>query len=164
MHPTAVRVRNSDRMMTNASVDQTGIRITFVDECQALVPFADISDLGGPDNLASLELPNPYELILKGRGAENVELPWDFVRHYCDPDFRAKDEAMGADGREALGRRIRQLRERAGVTQNDLAKAGELGRVTLARIERGVQSPRYDTLRSIARGLGCAVEDLLVDG
>ena len=163
MISTVVHVKNSDRIMTNARVDRTGIAVTFADERRGHVPFADIPELGGPDNLASLELPNPYEIVLNPHSGEAIELSWDFVRHYCDPGFRSIKEARGAHGREALGRRIRQLRKRAGMTQNDLARAGDFGRVTLARIEKGEQSPRFDTLQSIARGLRCPVEDLRVD-
>jgi DNA-binding XRE family transcriptional regulator len=148
--------------MTNANADRTGIQITFADECTGVIPFADIPEIGEFDNLAGLELTNPYQIVLNSLNGAAVELPWDFVRGYCDPAYRQKQEGFGARGRERLGKRIRQLRQSAGMTQQELASASELGRVTLVRIERGEQSPRYDTLQSIARGFGCAVEDLLI--
>ncbi|MCH9035730.1 MAG: helix-turn-helix transcriptional regulator [Chloroflexi bacterium] len=162
MNPNFVRVKNADRIMTNVNSDHRGIQITFADECTGLVPFSDIPEIGQLDNIARLDLPNPYQIVLSLHSGEVVELPWDFVRHYCDPTYRPKEEALGARGRQALGRRIRQLRERAGMTQQDLATAADIGRVTLVRVERGEQSPRYDTLQSIAMGLGCPLEELLL--
>lgn len=163
MNPITVHVTNADRIMTEADIDRKGIQITFADQCTGVVPFADIPEIGHFDNLASVTLPNPYEVVLNSHGGEVVELPWDFVRHYCDPTYRPKAEGTGARGREALGKRIRRLREGARMTQQALASAAGLGRVTLVRIETGEQSPRYDTLQSIAQGLGRPVEDVLVE-
>lgn len=162
MDPITVHVTNADRIMTIANADQRGIQTTFADGCVGLIPFADIPEIMKFGNLAGLNLPNPYEIVLISHSGETVELPWDFVRHYCDPTYRPREEGVAARGRQTLGKRIRQLRERAGMTQQNLASVAEIGRVTLVRIERGEQSPRYDTLQSIARGLGCPVEDLLV--
>ncbi len=154
-------VKNAERVMTHASVDQRGVEFTFADGRIGLVPFSDIPEIGELENLADIDLPNPYEVTLRSRAGEVVELPWDFVRHYCDEGYRARSEMEAKRGREVLGSRVRQARVKANMTQADLASASEVGRVTLARIERGDQSPRYDTLLSIARGLGCPVEDLL---
>lgn len=162
MNPIAVYVENADRMMTYANVDSQGIELRFADGRHGLVPFSDIPEIKEWDNLADITLPNPYEVILKSRTGEVVELPWDFVRHYCDDFYRPRVEALGARGRETLGNWLRQARERAGMTQESLAASAGIGRVTLARIESGDQSPRYDTLVAIANGLRCPIEELLV--
>ena len=49
----------------------------------------------------------------------------------------------------------------AGLTQGELAERSAIGRVTLVRIEKGEQSPRFNTLSAIAHTLELAVEDLL---
>ena len=60
-----------------------------------------------------------------------------------------------------VGSRIRQLREAARLTQEELATAAGIGRVTLVRIENGQQSPRYETLVALAGALGRPVAELL---
>ena len=149
--------------MTAASVDRKWIRVTFADEARAVVPFSDVPEIGSIDNLAAIDLPNPYEVILSSKRGEVVELPWDFFRLYCDAAFVSKEEAMAAHGSKTLGKRLRQLRESAEMTQEGLATAASIGRATIARVENGEQSPRYATLQSIAEGLGCPIEALLVD-
>jgi len=79
-----------------------------------LVPFGDIREVNKLENLTRIELPNPYELILHTRSGKTVELPWDFARHYCDASYRPRVEAIALAGRQAIGVRIRQLREPRG--------------------------------------------------
>ena len=66
-------------------------------------------------------------------------------------------------GRQTLGKRIRQLRETAGMTQQALASAADIGRVTLVRIESGEQTPKYKTLSAIAQVLEKTVGELLME-
>ena len=70
-------------------------------------------------------------------------------------------EAVARQGRETLGRRVREQRQSAQFTQAELAKRSSIGRTTVARIESGEQSPRFNTLSAIARALGLTVDDLL---
>lgn len=65
--------------------------------------------------------------------------------------------------RHTLGQRIRRLRISAGVSQDALARASGIGRVKLALLEKGGQSPRCKTLGAIAKALGIGVSDLLVE-
>ena len=159
-----VLVRNAERMMTSADALKQGIEFTFADGRRGLVPFAEVPEVKEFGNLASVELPNPYEAILHASSGEIVELPWDFVRHYCDASYRPRVEAVALAGRQAIGGRIRQLRESTGLTQEALAKTANIGRVTVVRIENGEQSPRYETLVSLARALGRPMGELVRGG
>lgn len=158
---SAVLVKNADRMMTSADPGKEGIEITFADGRRGLVPFADLPEVRKFENLTSVELPNPYQAILHASSGETVELPWDFVRHYCDDSYRPRVEAVASAGRQVIGARIRELRVSAGLTQEALAQAAGIGRVTLVRIENGEQSPRYETLVSLARALGRPMGELV---
>ncbi|MFJ5608749.1 helix-turn-helix transcriptional regulator [Streptomyces sp. NPDC093221] len=62
--------------------------------------------------------------------------------------------------RRALGDRIRRHREWAGLTQDDLVRAG-LDRRTLQRIESGETDARLSWLLLIARTLGIPIGTLL---
>ena len=63
-----------------------------------------------------------------------------------------------------MGDRVRQMRMGAGMTQGQLATAAGIGRITLVRLEKGEQSPRYETLVAIARALGRAVGEMVGAG
>ena len=49
------------------------------------------------------------------------------------------------------------------MTQQQLANAAGIGRVTLVRIESGSYSPRFHTLDALARALNRPVAHLLLD-
>lgn len=164
MGPMSVRVRNAERMMTRARAVRKGIEFEFADGFRGVVPFSELpGTAAAPSLLAEIQLPSPYLAVLRTRLGETIELPWDFVRHFCDASYKPRMEAVAAAGREALGNRIRQAREEAGLTQEALAARAGIGRATLVRIEKGEQSPRYRTLVSLAEALGYPLHKLLVD-
>ncbi len=148
-------------MMTIASADENGIRVTFADARSGVILFAELPEIGGLSKVKSIELPNPYELVVTDSRGSRHEIPWDFARHYCDPSYRPHVEAVAERGRLSLGERVREVRTAAGMTQAQLASAAGIGRVTLLRLESGVQSPRYETLVAIARALGRPVAEVL---
>lgn len=150
--------------MTAASAAKDGIRLTFADEASGLIPYSDVPEIAKRSNLRSIELPNPYELVLTDSGGATHEIPWDFARHYCDPSYRPRVEAIAERGRLSLGERVREMRTAAGMTQEQLASAAGIGRVTVVRLESGEQSPRYATLVAVARALGRPVGEILGAG
>lgn len=56
--------------------------------------------------------------------------------------------------RQKLGKRIKELREQQGMTQQDLADKTGLQRSNIARIESGKYSTGQDILSKIAAALG----------
>ncbi len=149
-------------MKTSVSSVKEGIEVLFADGCKGLIPFADMPDVAALSNIESIELPNPYEIVIHSIEGGTVELPWDFARHYCDPAYQPRVETVALSGRQAIGARIRRLRESAGLTQQRLAEQAGIGRATLVRLEKGEYSPRYETLVALARALGKPSEQLLV--
>lgn len=65
----------------------------------------------------------------------------------------------------ALGKAVRQLREKAGLTQEALAHEAGITTGTLSLIERGQSNPAWGTASNIARALDVSMGDLgkLVD-
>ena len=57
--------------------------------------------------------------------------------------------------------RIKQLRETRGLTQNELAEASGIHRVTIARYEIGDIGISLENATKIAAALGCTVNDLI---
>lgn len=161
MSATIAQVRNADRMMIRVRSLSPGIEVEFADGFRGVIPWVKVGQVHDPSDVADIELPNLHMIVLRSRQGETVELPWDFARHYCDASYRPHIEAIGAVGRQAIGQRIRQAREQSGLTQEATAAKAGIGRVTLVRIENGEQSPRYETLVSIASALGRPLQDLL---
>ena len=158
-----VLVKNANRMMTTASLLDDGIGLSFADGLHGLIPYGEVPEIRNRQGVSGLELPNPYEMVLRTADGENVEIPWDFARHYCDATYRPTIEAIAALGRQTIGERVRRYRESAGLTQEALARAAHIGRVTLVRLEKGEQSPRFKTLKAVADALGMDAPDLLVE-
>lgn len=160
---TLVLVKNANRMMTVADLNDEGIHLGFADGSKGVIPFDDLPELKNRAEVRDIELPNPYEMVVESIHGERIEIPWDFARHYCDVSYRPAIEAIAARGRQSLGNRIRRSRLDAGLTQKSLAGAASIGRVTLVRIENGEQSPKFKTLDALANALGVRVTDLLVE-
>ena len=158
-----VLVRNANRMMTTASLLDDGIELSFADGLRGLIPYGEVPEIRNREGVSGLKLPNPYEMVLQTARGESVEIPWDFARHYCDATYRPTIEAIAALGRQTVGERVRRYRESAGLTQVALARAADIGRVTLVRLENGEQSPRFKTLKAVADALGMEAPDLLVE-
>ena len=159
----AVLVKNANRMMTSACLLDAGIELSFADGSRGLIPYADVPEVKVRAGISGLELPDPYGMVLQTAAGERVEIPWDFARRYCGASYRPTVEAMAAAGRHALGERVRRFRAAAGLTQAELARAADIGRVTLVRLENGGQNPRFRTLTALARALGTDVPELLVE-
>ena len=158
-----VLVKNANRMMTTASLLDDGIELSFADGLRGLIPYGEVPEVRTRKGISGVELPNPYEMVLRTAGGKNVEIPWDFARHYCDATYRPTVEAIAALGRRTVGERVRHYRESAGLTQVALARAADIGRATLVRLENGEQSPRFATLKAVADALGVGAPDLLVE-
>ena len=60
----------------------------------------------------------------------------------------------------ALGKAIRQLRQKRGLTQEDLAHEADITTGTLSLIERGHANPTWGTLKGIATALGVSMAKL----
>ena len=60
----------------------------------------------------------------------------------------------------ALGKAIRQLREKRGTTQEALAFEAGVTTGTLSLIERGQSNPAWGTVKAIAAALGVSMGEL----
>ena len=61
----------------------------------------------------------------------------------------------------ALGKAVRQIREREGLTQEDLAGRADLHSTWISAVERGVRDPRWSTVCQMAKGLGVPPMELV---
>ena len=64
--------------------------------------------------------------------------------------------------REILGKRIRELRKKLGLSMEALAVEAGMNDKYLGSVERGQQAASIDTMEKVAKGLGVAVHELLL--
>jgi transcriptional regulator with XRE-family HTH domain len=62
---------------------------------------------------------------------------------------------------EMFGGRVRELREKAGLTQEKLAQAANLTTSFVSTVERGLKTPSLSTILKLARGLKVDGAELL---
>lgn len=62
-----------------------------------------------------------------------------------------------------FGERLRALREKAGLTQERLARAADLATSTVFKLEQRGGDPAWSTVVKLARGLGVSTEAFLAD-
>ena len=60
-----------------------------------------------------------------------------------------------------VGKKLNQLRNNKGLTQEDLAYKAGLNRAYVGYIERGERNPSTETLAKIAKALRTSLKDLL---
>ena len=60
----------------------------------------------------------------------------------------------------ALAKAIRELRDKRGLSQEDLAHESGITTSTLSTIERGQSNPTWGTIKGIAQGLGVSLSEL----
>lgn len=68
--------------------------------------------------------------------------------------------ARSDDPQPALGQAVRELRDKRGVTQEDLAHEAGVTVGTLSLIERGKSNPAWGTVKRIAKALGVTMSEL----
>lgn len=93
-----------------------------------------------------------FFVVIQASG-NRYEVPWDRVLYEAEasyPYFRAH---MAVAKPEAIGRKIKELRESKDLTQAELASAARIHRPNLSRIEAGKHRPAMETLEKIAAAL-----------
>jgi transcriptional regulator with XRE-family HTH domain len=61
---------------------------------------------------------------------------------------------------KAFGTHLRQLREAKGLSQQELADASDITKMTVQRIENAKYASTIDVLVSLSKGLGITVSEL----
>jgi DNA-binding XRE family transcriptional regulator len=69
---------------------------------------------------------------------------------------------MAESSKSNLARKVKQLREKLGLSQEKLARLADVSNNTIINIEAGKQdNPTIDTLKKVAKVLSIPVEDLI---
>lgn len=73
----------------------------------------------------------------------------------------AKVTQRRAEIGHTLGRRLRDLRARAGLTQPELGERASMAAAEVSRIENGRRTPTLETAERLAHALGVSLEELI---
>jgi len=69
---------------------------------------------------------------------------------------------MAESSKTNLAKKVKQLREKLGLSQEKLARLADVSNNTIINIEAGKQdNPTIDTLKKVAKALYVSVEDLI---
>lgn len=63
--------------------------------------------------------------------------------------------------KDRFGERLRELREQAGLSRQELAERAGLKMSRIRDLEQGVNIPRWDAVVALSRALGVSCEDFL---
>ncbi len=64
---------------------------------------------------------------------------------------------------QKLGKKVRELRKEAGLSQEKLGELTELDRTYISGIERGIRNPSLKNIEKIAKALKVKVSDITSD-
>ena len=69
---------------------------------------------------------------------------------------------MAESSKTSLAKKVKQLREKLGLSQEKLARLADVSNNTVINIEAGKQdNPTIDTLKKVAKALNVPIEDLI---
>ena len=61
-----------------------------------------------------------------------------------------------------MKKRIKELRTKLGITQEELARAAEVRRETIVFLEQGKYNPSLNLAHSVAKKLGVTIDELFI--
>jgi transcriptional regulator with XRE-family HTH domain len=73
-------------------------------------------------------------------------------------------DTVTGDARAEFGRRVRELRQAQGLSQERLAEIAELHRTYVSSLERGQRNVSLENIHALARALGVAPRELFPEG
>jgi transcriptional regulator with XRE-family HTH domain len=74
---------------------------------------------------------------------------------------RASEEMVTMQAVVYIGKRLKDLRIRVALTQEELAAKAGIGKNTVNRVERNITEPHMSTLRKLAEALGVEPHELV---
>ena len=152
---------------------QKRVEVHFADGAAGYIPFKDLAVLAGKPvhvDWKKLQLVDEHEFRIPilsdttkivGRQEPFLDVPWDFARAYCDPQYAAQAKCDFLMDQAALAFNVSLLREARGMSQEELAARASVSRVTISKIEnRQGAIPKFATLGKIAKVFDLPIADL----
>jgi DNA-binding XRE family transcriptional regulator len=96
--------------------------------------------------------------VLQASGNE-FSVPWDVIKDLASGRKRTPDAQVG----KRIGQRVKEIRKKRGLTQNQLAEMSGIKRPNISRLEAGTHVPEIITMECLAVSLQVKTSDLIVD-
>jgi DNA-binding XRE family transcriptional regulator len=159
--------RDPAEIITSLRLSDSGLTVVFADSAVATIAFADLRRIAETNEIVlnDVRIAGDRSYITVGTKDEAVPIPFDIIREYVATDKPQRQMKTVQQNRltaKNVGERIRELRERAGASQKDLAAKTATSRWTIMRIEKGLYLPKVSMMEKIARALHLNIEELLV--
>lgn len=103
---------------------------------------------------------SPHEVLVPMPEGDTVEISWMDIRAQSDPELAEFLIQTADEEARRIGRRLRLLRERRGMTSKQVAEAAGIAPLSLSRIELGRHDVVYRTLRRILAAMNYDLHDL----
>ena len=96
--------------------------------------------------------------VIQASGNE-YSVPWDVIESLAVGETRNQDKEAG----KRIGERVKALRKKQGLTQEQLAKMSGVKRPNISRLEAGKHVPGIKFIQVLADSLKVKISDLIVD-
>jgi DNA-binding XRE family transcriptional regulator len=103
-----------------------------------------------------------YVIVVPTDG-DDLEIPWDVFRALTDAEFDAYLAASAEDSAKSLGRRIRELRAEARLSELELAERAGISPERLAKTEAGEDGISLPALERLVVAMGHDMRVFAVD-
>ena len=96
--------------------------------------------------------------VIQASGNE-YSVPWDVIETLAMGETRNPDKEAG----KRIGERVKALRKKQGLTQEQLAQMSGVKRPNISRLEAGKHVPGINSIQVLADCLKVTISDLIVD-
>ena len=96
--------------------------------------------------------------VLQTSGNE-FSVPWDVIKDIAI----GKKKTQSTQAGKRIGQRVKAIRKKRGLTQNELAKMSGIKRPNISRLESGAHVPGILLIECLAESLQVKISDLIAD-
>lgn len=139
------------------------VLIEFNDGLERAIPWAELAFSARTDfvPVSASAAEHGQSMLLLDRSGRELDVDAGVLRALVDPAHQFQVSQRDLLERQSTGRRIREIREEFGLSQQELSSRSGIPQESLSRLENGRRDPRLDTLRRLAAGFDIALSDLL---
>jgi len=154
-------------IIAKVRVSDEGLTVWFADGAVAVVSIPELKRLAEGQEILWNNIrigPDRTFISIGLLDGEDYPIPSDVLADYVVSEKEKRQKKYEKEARltaRNFGKRLRELRESMGLSQEELAKKIGKSRWTVIRIENGDYLPKVADLQNIARGLGRTLDEVL---
>jgi DNA-binding XRE family transcriptional regulator len=161
----ATKISTAYQTISNVSSEKEYLYVTFVNGDVAKLKISAVTPEQSKKiwwQKARIEAGGMY--IYVPADPKGLEIPWHVIRRLTDQAFAREMVDLAAKQARQIGERLRELREKRGLTQAKVASIAGIEPANLSRIENGYFDISASTLWKILAAMGCSPRDLASEG